>query len=583
MQEQNKPLFLIKKYYSILKASIAVETAAFLITLLDSLIAGNMIGSETLIAVGAVAPLLPIVDFLRSMINSGTLLFYNSYIGNNDKEHADDVFSQGLLLTILTGILIALGMLAGKNAYIGSLSLSESVKQYTADYYSMILIYLAMEPLSSLLANMLMSDGGERLSAAANIAEIICNIVLSILFAKLFGIHGIAMASILSKLLFFTIIGRWAFRKIRSVRLTLRLKLRICRDILSNGFVRASKYIFTALMQYVLILYVTANFGEDTLMLLSVAIKMLGMSGLFLGLSMAAQPLITILRGERNFWGLKSLMKTAAWTMFLIGISLSLLTVLFAPLLIRGFGLEDQVLLKQGTVMMRCMGLSFAFQSLATFYFLYAFLMRKNALALLIVALNEFLAPVGLALLGVMITHLPTGLWIGIALAPVIGFSLSLLAALALYGKENFPWLVSENQDEQIMCYDFEITEENATALSQTLFRLFGDQGYSSRTRSLAGMLSEDILMLIKEKNPPGKKLFAECNVIFEKSGARVILRDSGIVFDVTACDGTHSLQEYIVAQTLNLSENKFYISTTGYNRNELLLEFRDKSEAINE
>lgn len=325
---------------------------------------------------------------------------------------------------MLAGVLIALGMLAGKNAYFASLSLSGRAREYAGDYYNLILIYLAMGPLSALLDNMLM---------------------------------------------------------------------------------------------------------------------------------------------------------------FLIGVALSLLTVLFAPLLIRGFGIAEPALLRQGTVMMRYMGLSFAFQSLATFYFLYAFLMRKNALALLVVGVNEFAAPVALALLGATPTHTPTRLWIGIALAPAVGFPLSLLAALMLYGRENFPWLVSGKRDEQIKCFDFEITDENAVALSETLVGLFHEQGYSPRTGSLAGMLAEDILLLIREKNPPGKKLFAECNVIFEEGEARVILRDSGLVFDVTSCDGTQSIREYIVAQTLNLPEHKFYISTTGYNRNELLLVFQDKGEALHE
>lgn len=143
-----------------------------------------------------------------------------------------------------------------------------------------------------------------------------------------------------------------------------------------------------------------------------------------------------------------------------------------------------------------------------------------------------------------------------------------------------FPWLVSNNRNEQIRCYDFENTEENAVALSKTLIGLFAERGYFSRTGSLAGMLVEDILLLIQEKNPSGKRLFAECNAIFEESEARIILRDSGIVFDVTKCDGTQSMREYIVTQALNLPEHKFYITTTGYNRNELLLGFRDKSKA---
>lgn len=581
MIKQSKPIFLINKYRSILNASISVEMVCFLITLTDSLIAGNMIGQEPLIAVGTVAPLLPIEWFITSTINSGTLLFYNDHIGKYDKKNADSVFGQGLFLAVLAGILIIMGMLAGKEAYIGSLSLSDTVNQYTRDYYSLIIFYLAMDPLSCLLDNMLMSEGREKLSAAANISEILSNIVLSVLFVKLFGIRGIAFASILSKLLFFAIISKWSLKKMQNIELHLQPDLRICGKILSNGFAKASCGIFTALTEYALILYVTANFGQDTLTLLSVAIKIIGISGLFLGLSMAAQPFIPILCGEQNSWALRSLMKSVSLMLFMIGIALSLLTILFAPLLILTFGIEDPELVKQGTEMIRYMGLSFTFGLLTTFYFVYAFLMRKNGLAIFIGALNDFIAPVALSILGAMFFHDQTGLWIGLAIAPLISFAISMLVVLVMYGKNDFPWLIPKNRDKHTVCYDFDVTEENAAELSETLIMLLNERGCSQRTSQLAGMLVEDILMLIKEKNPSDKKLFAECNVIFEGSDVKVILRDSGIVFDVMSCDGTQSMHEYIVAQTLTLPEHKLYISTTGYNRNELLLIFSEKSGAL--
>lgn len=72
--EQNRPIFLINKYRSILKASIAVEIVTFLITLTDLLVAGNMIGDDQLVAVGMVAPLLPVEWFFAATICSGTLL-----------------------------------------------------------------------------------------------------------------------------------------------------------------------------------------------------------------------------------------------------------------------------------------------------------------------------------------------------------------------------------------------------------------------------------------------------------------------------------------------------------------------------
>ena len=88
-------------------------------------------------------------------------------------------------------------------------------------------------------------------------------------------------------------------------------------------------------------------------------------------------------------------------------------------------------------------------------------------------------------------------------------------------------------------------------------------------------MCIEDLLCLVMEKNAPAKKpLLAECTLIFEKNGVRVILRDEGKTFTLTDTDAkVDSILQYIVANELSAAQSKVYITTTGYNRNELYFE----------
>ena len=77
--------------------------------------------------------------------------------------------------------------------------------------------------------------------------------------------------------------------------------------------------------------------------------------------------------------------------------------------------------------------------------------------------------------------------------------------------------------------------------------------------------------MLIYEKNAGKKKLFAECTILSEPAGMRMILRDSGILFDVTDADSLPvSLRQYVVARMMVVHDKKAYLTTTGYNRIEL-------------
>ncbi|WP_044916719.1 MATE family efflux transporter [Butyrivibrio sp. WCE2006] len=572
MKEQSRPEFLIKKYYSILRSAIAVELVSFFVTLTDSLVAGNMIGSDTLIAVGILSPLVSIELFISIVINSGTLLFYNQYIGKYDKKTADEYFGQGIILSVLSGLLIILGMLVFEDFYIDLFTLSPKIEQYTRNYYVLIVFYHAMNPLSCLLDNTMMSEGGEKLSAVANIAEIISNILLSVLFVKPFGIRGIALASVICKLLFFVIISRWFYKRVLSLIRSIKPQPEKWREIFFNGVIRASAAVFSSAADYILLLYVSIKFGEETITILTISINALEITSVFVGLSMVIQPLVGTLRGEENTWGLRSFMNKVAICMSQIGIVISLITIVFASYIVRMFGIEDGELLRQGTIMMRCLGLSFVFYAGSTLFFVYDYLMQKNGLSFMVAVMSRFVLPVFMTIVGVKITGSPIGLWIGVVSAPMITLLLHMIVTILVYGKDSFPWLVSKKMDQQILCYDFVITEENVVSLSETLVGRLEENGYTRKLASIAGVLVEDILLLTKDKNPEGKKIDAECCVIMKVSEVRITLRDSGVIYDVTKCEKAESLRDYVVSQIVTLPEEKHYLSTTGYNRIELLL-----------
>ncbi|MDO5134024.1 MAG: hypothetical protein Q4D81_13755, partial [Eubacteriales bacterium] len=154
----------------------------------------------------------------------------------------------------------------------------------------------------------------------------------------------------------------------------------------------------------------------------------------------------------------------------------------------------------------------------------------------------------------------------------------------------------------------FEITPENAVGISQIAQSVLERYSVAERTQVLAGVFLEDMLELIMEKNGnpgrignpgdtvntgdtgnggktgsegkpgntgkhrrPGRRLRAECTLIVDPSGVRVILRDSGVIFDITDDDAiASSFRQYVVANMMAAQENKAYLVTTGYNRTEL-------------
>ena len=146
--QQTKPMFIIKKYKSILWAAIIVEAVNYIVSLTDSIIAGNMLGSEALAAIGLNAPFLAFSTFLASIVNSGTIVNYSYQVGRFDKKRAQEFFSQGIIIAIILGVFYAGLLMILRNFIIYRITEPGIIQEYTLDYYNIIWLFFLINPIS---------------------------------------------------------------------------------------------------------------------------------------------------------------------------------------------------------------------------------------------------------------------------------------------------------------------------------------------------------------------------------------------------------------------------------------------------
>ena len=571
--EQTKPLFIIRRYRSILTAAIIVEAVNYIVSLTDSIVAGNLVNSSALAAIGLFAPFLSFITFLSSIIISGTTLNYSFEIGRFDKRRALEFFSHGVYMALLTGALFSAALFAFRGLIIPGLTSSAVMQQYLREYCSVILLFYLIFPVSHYLDNMTVADGGEKLSAAANIVFILSNVLLSILFARLWSVKGIAFASVVSRLLFILILSAHFFGNKGTLRLLRHWKLRDFLTIVRSGGVKASIYALEGLTLLAVNLFAVRFFDSDTLVLLVMAEKYLGLLTLFIGLAMAAQPLISTLSGENNNKALRLMMRTVSFDMLAAGLILSLLTLLFTPYLVGAFGISAEPLRGQGVVALRIVAATLPLHALLLLYFIYYNLIGRQSAALTLSVFKNLISPLVLVALFSLIFKTGLGIWLGFSLAPLVSLIVcSLLIFLRCTKKrgEPFPLLIPRDNEDRTFIYDFAVNAENAVAVSRTADAVLRGFPVSEQTRTFLCLTLEEMLMLIREKNGE-KKVFAECTILVEPEGVRMILRDSGRLFDITEADArADSFRQYVVAALMLAHEYKAYLITTGYNRNEL-------------
>ncbi len=73
---ETEPLVVLRRYHAILLSALIVEVISFVVSLTDTIIAGNIVGESAFAAVSLVAPLFTISIFITAVINSGTVINY---------------------------------------------------------------------------------------------------------------------------------------------------------------------------------------------------------------------------------------------------------------------------------------------------------------------------------------------------------------------------------------------------------------------------------------------------------------------------------------------------------------------------
>ena len=548
-------------------ASMLVEIVTFVISLTDSVIAGQRIGMDALSSIGLMSPYASITTFVAAVINAGTMKNYSVEIGKFNKERATAFFSQGLILALGSGMILLLASIAAKPLFMAQMPTGK-MAQYLSDYYNIIIIFYGVFPLCCLLDNAVIMDGGERYSAVLNVAQIIGNVALSYYLSGRLGIKGIAIATVACQMVFVALISIWFFRKKSAIKFKIHFTKADLLTIIKCGASRASTFAFTALMLFVLNHYILHHFDSKVFCAWVVDQKVIGLSSMFLGIAMTLQPLVGTLYGEKNTKAIRILINRARLDIIIIGIICTLLILCFTSAALRAFGIEPSAFYV-GIPALRITCLTLALTAMLTLYYIYYFLIGYNLLVVAISFIKDFAAPVAMVVLCAAVWgNTPETIWSGLAVAPIVACIITGVIILLRYGKEKFPLLVSKKQDEKIHIYAFKLGSETVSEMSQTVGELLKKEGFASRVQTLAGACIEDLLCLIMEKNAPLKKpLLVECTLIIQEGGVRVIMRDEGKTFVLTDDDAkVDSLLQYIVANLLNTAQNKAYVTTTGYN-----------------
>jgi len=356
-------------YYSIPTIIGMLVNALYVVV--DRFFVGQIpgVGSDALTGIGLSAPILNIVGAFALLVGIGTAANISLHLGNRDKEAAEQVLGNALVLNIAFPIVLGIVGLIFLEPLLIAVGADAYTLPFALTYTRIVLAGCIVMFLSFAMNHPIRAMGNPKRFASAQLLGAISNIILSPIFILWLGL-GIAGAAI-STLIAQTISAIWVFayyftnisgRPVITIkRKNLRLSPKIILSIFAIGvspfFMQFLGSAINIVANRTLIYYGNIEFGVGNAnhavgaFTVIISISMLFLMPVF-GINQGAQPILGFNFGAGNIARVKQAYKWSAMYAVAICFLGFIIVQLFAGPLMRMFS-DDPALNELGAAGMR--------------------------------------------------------------------------------------------------------------------------------------------------------------------------------------------------------------------------------------
>lgn len=558
------------KFRSMLLSGTFTMAVMYFVLLCDSIVAGYYIGEAGVAAINAITPLTGVTMFFGDIVSIGASTIYAREVGAMRKRRADEIFGQGLIVSLAVGLLLAAAFQLIRDVYFSVNGTTGEILEHSLEYYRFLPLNAFLTVFVYFLEQMVYSDGDELCNNICYAFQIGGNIVFSVILTKRLGMTGNILGSVIGNGLGILVCGWHFFRKGNTLHFVWHLSFRDFLLTSRYSIVDASLYLCWGLMDYVMIGFVSRRYGTPGLVALAMVISLIEFSAIMDGVGLAMQPLISTYFGEKNHRLIKRVIRAGIKAALIEGAVATALIFAFARQFCALFGVTGGASFAPSIAAVRIVSLGLTFCSAVSLTTSYYMLIDHIGIATGFTCLQYGLLNVLLPMLGSSLWGIH-GVWAGIATAPVLTLICTLLFVLLRFGKENFPFLLWD-MDSEIVVMDDVLSADSPVHLAERVRSCMLSHQYASTVADNAALVIAELLSCTIKKNENTKKaVLIELSLFFEDDSAQIIERDSGELFEFVASDTqVGDLSGCIPVGQTKAQREIAYLVTTGYNRNRI-------------
>ena len=561
-----KATFGIAKFRGLLVAGCFVTAMDFLVRISDSVIGGNLIGEEALAGIGLIAPLLSMVVFVAGLLGTGTGVNCSMAYGRCNRERAWQFFVQGLWSSLIFGGLLALAIWVYGERFVAGFGASAAASAYATDYCRWMILIAFQRPLVTFLLYVSYTDGDARICSLSYGLQFVSTAAVSWLLVRGgMGTAGLALGNIAGNFVALATLCGHFFRKSNSFHLVRHFSLKDTWTIIRTSFGDSSSYLCDAAFYYFLCRFMIGRFGQDVMPETGAACTAFQFTELFIGIGVALQPLTSVYFGERNYKGVRTVIRSAVRLGFLSAAALSLAMIAWPEGVVRLVGIDSPGNFADAVWAVRLCAIGISFYTVNCIATSYLVTIEREVLSTVHTAVAWLLVPA--ASVAVWSVFGENGAWLGYGLSNAFSLAILLLYVRLRFGRARFPFLLSRGRDKLLHMFDLDIDDKQVAEVSQKVSETLEAADQPPKTVMQAALLVEEVLMTVKERNA-GKTVSAEVTLDLN-DGVALTLRDDGEIFDITDADQqVSSLRTFLLASLMEHHDDRMNLITTGFNRN---------------
>ena len=346
MGAQTENSELIKRTFGkYLAMSILITLSATLGMMIDNVIAGNLLGSGAVAAIGMSLSVFMLFSGCAGILETGAVALCARALGNRDADRVNVLFSVSLAAALAVGAVLSAGGVAGAGALATMLgAASGELHADTAAYLSGICSGAFAIVLLQLLMGFTRLDNAPQLGIVAIVGMSVCDVVFNLVAVCVFdlGLRGMGLATALAYCVAVGICCTHFLSKDNTLHLVNPVPhvgqlAGVLKTGLPDSLTRATVMVRTFTFNWLLLTVASAGAVAALSMLSSVNSFA---SSVTIGVGQTATLLCGIFFGEEDRGALKATLRAGMRMGLVLSCALCAVVFAFAPQVVGLFGLE---------------------------------------------------------------------------------------------------------------------------------------------------------------------------------------------------------------------------------------------------